>query len=39
MQVAFKNVWFRNIENKFENLAFFEKGGVINSLVGAFGEF
>lgn len=40
MQDAFKIVWDRNIgEKDLTNLAFFEKGGVLNSMIGAFGEF
>jgi hypothetical protein len=39
MKEAIEAVWRRNIESNFENLALFEKGGILNSLAGAFGEF
>lgn len=39
MKMAIDNVWQRNLEDKFESLALFEKGGGLNFLNGAFGEF
>ena len=36
---AFNKVWANNIDNSFENFALFEKNGVLNGLIGAFGEF
>lgn len=39
MQKAVDNVWNRNIAGSLKNLALFEKGGVLNALAGAFGEF
>ena len=39
MRQAVDNVWKRNIEGNLTNLALFEKGGALNLLAGAFGEF
>lgn len=39
MKQAVDNVWKRNIEGNLTNLALFEKGGALNLLAGAFGEF
>lgn len=41
MKRAFDEVWLQNISGPIQNekIAFFMKGGALNSLVGAFGEF
>jgi hypothetical protein len=39
MKNAVDKVWQRNIEDDFESIALFEKGGGLRYLAGAFGEF
>lgn len=39
LRSAFELTWRTNIEAKFSQAAFFMKGGVLNYLIGALGEF
>lgn len=39
LRSAFELTWRTNIETKFSQAAFFMKGGVLNYLIGALGEF
>ena len=39
MIAAINQTWKDNFGYKLDNIAFWEKGGTLNSLIGAFGEF